>query len=167
VWSVQLPLASDGSALDLAAATCLGIDPAAALATIAGIGTVQGRYPSCCWHGIMVRLLLAKNPAGWDEALGAADDRRRAAVVAINGGIPGGCDTSWLWDVDLTRLCDRPLVVATGRRAEDVALRLEVAGVPAGSCGRWRRPSPGPAGRPGSARGMCSPTTPPSGRRGS
>jgi UDP-N-acetylmuramyl tripeptide synthase len=80
----------------------------------------------------MVRPLLAKNPAGWDEALGAADDRRRAAVVAVNGGIPDGRDTSWLWDVDMARLGDRPLVTATGRRAEDVALRLEVAGVPCG-----------------------------------
>jgi len=133
-WSVRLPLASDGSALDVAAAwaaaTHLGVDPAAALATIAGIGTVQGRYASCSWHGVMVRLLLAKNPAGWDEALGAADDRRRAAVVAVNAGIPDGRDTSWLWDVDMTRLGDRPLVVATGERAEDVALRLDVAGVP-------------------------------------
>jgi UDP-N-acetylmuramyl tripeptide synthase len=78
----------------------------------------------------MVRLLLAKNPAGWDETLSAADDRRRAAVVAVNAGIPDGRDTSWLWDVDMARLGDRPLVAATGERAEDVALRLEVAGVP-------------------------------------
>ena len=133
-WSVRLPLATDGSALDLAAAwaaaTRLGVNPAAALASIVGIGTVQGRYASLLWHGVMVRLLLTKNPAGWDEALSAADDRRRAAVVAVNGGTPDGRDTSWLWDVDMTRLHDRPLVVATGRRAEDVALRLEVAGVP-------------------------------------
>jgi UDP-N-acetylmuramyl tripeptide synthase len=133
-WSVQLPLASDGSALDLAAAwaaaTRLGVDPASALATIAGIGTVQGRYATCSWRGLMVRLLLAKNPAGWDEALSAADDRGRAAVVAINAGIPDGRDPSWLWDVDMARLGGRPPVAATGERAEDVALRLEVAGVP-------------------------------------
>jgi UDP-N-acetylmuramyl tripeptide synthase len=133
-WSVRLPLASDGSALDVAAAwaaaTRLGVEPAAALAAIAGIGTVQGRYATCCWRGVRVRLLLAKNPAGWDETLSAADDRRRAAVVAVNAGIPDGRDTSWLWDVDMTRLRDRPLVTATGQRAEDVALRLEVAGVP-------------------------------------
>jgi lipid II isoglutaminyl synthase (glutamine-hydrolysing) len=133
-WPVQLPLASDGSALDVAAAwaaaTRLGVDPAAALTTIAGIGTVQGRYATCSWHGLMVRLLLAKNPAGWDEALSAADDPRRAAVVAVNAGIPDGRDTSWLWDVDMARLRHRPLVAATGQRAEDVALRLEVAGVP-------------------------------------
>ncbi len=133
-WPARLPLASDGSALDVAAAwaaaTRLGVDPAAALTTIAGIGTVQGRYATCSWHGLMVRLLLAKNPAGWDEALSAADDWRRAAVVAVNAGIPDGRDTSWLWDVDMARLRDRPLVAATGQRAEDVALRLEVAGVP-------------------------------------
>jgi len=133
-WPVRLPVASDGSALDVAAAwaaaTRLGADPAAALATIAGIGTVQGRYATCTWRGVRVRLLLAKNPAGWDETLGAADDRRRPAVVAVNAGIPDGRDTSWLWDVDMTRLRDRPLVTATGQRAEDVALRLEVAGVP-------------------------------------
>jgi UDP-N-acetylmuramyl tripeptide synthase len=133
-WSVRLPLAGDGSALDLAAAwaaaTRLGVDPASALGTIAGIGTVQGRYATCSWRGLMVRLVLAKNPAGWDEALSAADDRRRAAVVAVNAGIPDGRDTSWLWDVDMARLADRPLVAATGERAEDVALRLDVAGVP-------------------------------------
>src|SRR4029453_11988377 len=100
-------------------------------ATIAGIGTVQGRYAACSWHGVMVRLLLAKKPAGWDEALGAADDRRRAAVVAVNGGIPDGRDTSWLWDVDMARLGDRPLVTATGRRAEDRALPRGGAG---GAC---------------------------------
>src|SRR4029450_8322014 len=97
--SVRSPLASDGSALDLAAAgaaaTRLGVDPAAALATIAGIGAVQGRYAACSWHGVMGRLVVAKKPAGGDEALGAADDRRRAAVVAVNGGIPDGRDTSW------------------------------------------------------------------------
>jgi UDP-N-acetylmuramyl tripeptide synthase len=133
-WSVRLPLASDGSALDVAAAwaaaTRLGVDPASALGAIAGIGTVQGRYATCSWRGLTVRLLLAKNPAGWDEALSAADDRRRAAVVAVNAGIPDGRDTSWLWDVDMTRLRDRPPVAATGERAEDVALRLDVAGVP-------------------------------------
>jgi UDP-N-acetylmuramyl tripeptide synthase len=133
-WPVRLPLASDGSALDLAAAwaaaTRLGVDPEAALAAVAGVGTVQGRYATCSWHGLGVRLLLAKNPAGWDEALSAADDRRRAAVVAVNAGVPDGRDPSWLWDVDMARLRGRPLVAATGQRAEDVALRLEVAGVP-------------------------------------
>jgi lipid II isoglutaminyl synthase (glutamine-hydrolysing) len=148
-WPVRLPLASDGSALDLAAAWTaaarLGVDPAAALAAIAGLGTVQGRYATGSWRGVRVRLLLAKNPAGWDEALSAADDRRRPAVVAVNAGILDGRDTSWLWDVDMARLRQRPLVAATGRRAEDVALRLEVAGVPC----RVVRPLPAALARAG------------------
>jgi lipid II isoglutaminyl synthase (glutamine-hydrolysing) len=152
-WPVRLPLASDGSALDVAAAwaaaTRLGVHPAAALATIAGIGTVQGRYATCSWRGVRVRLLLAKNPAGWDETLSAADDRRRAAVVAVNAGIPDGRDTSWLWDVDMARLRDRPLVTATGQRAEDVALRLEVAGVPCRIVRPLAAAIAGAGGRPG------------------
>ncbi|HYT24968.1 MAG TPA: MurT ligase domain-containing protein [Actinomycetota bacterium] len=129
----QLPVGADGYALDAAtawtAATLLGVDPTAAWAAVTAAGTVQGRYAERRWQDVSVRLLLAKNPAGWDEALVAAADRRRAAVVAVNGFGPDGRDTSWLWDVGMARLRDRPRVVATGARAEDVALRLEVAGV--------------------------------------
>ena len=132
--SARLPVTADGYALDAAmswtAAVWLGADPGRSLALIAALGAVQDRYALSSWRGIPVRLLLAKNPAGWDEALGATGDRARAAVVAVNGGEPDGRDTSWLWDVDMARLAGRPLVVATGERAEDAALRLEVAGVP-------------------------------------
>jgi lipid II isoglutaminyl synthase (glutamine-hydrolysing) len=129
----RLTVATDGQALDVAAAwaaaTWLGADPERSLAVIAGLGTVQDRYAELSWRGSRLRLLLAKNPAGWDEALAAARDPGGAAVVAVNGGGPDGRDTSWLWDVDMGALRRRPLVVATGARAEDVALRLEVAGV--------------------------------------
>jgi lipid II isoglutaminyl synthase (glutamine-hydrolysing) len=132
--AARLPVAADGYALDAGmawtAAVRLGADPAAAMAAIAGLGVVQDRYALRSVGGVPVRMLLAKNPAGWDEALTAAADRGRAAVVAVNGGGPDGRDTSWLWDVEIARLSGRPLVVATGERAEDVALRLEVAGVP-------------------------------------
>lgn len=130
----RLAVATPGYALDAAAAWAAGIwlgaDPWRSAAAIARLGTVQDRYADASWQGIPLRLLLAKNPAGWDEALSAAADPDRTAVVAVNGGGPDGRDTSWLWDVDMGRLRQRPLVVATGARAEDAALRLEVAGVP-------------------------------------
>jgi UDP-N-acetylmuramyl tripeptide synthase len=129
---IRLAVATDGQALDAgtawAAATWLGAEPGRSAAAIARLGTIQDRYADVSWRGIPVRLLLAKNPAGWDEALTAATDTGRAAVVAVNGGEPDGRDTSWLWDVDMGQLRQRPLVVATGERAEDAALRLEVAG---------------------------------------
>ena len=132
--SAKVPVAADGYALDAAmawtAVVWLGAHPDRSLAVIAALGAVQDRYTVRSWQGIPVRLLLAKNPAGWDEALSAATDRSRAVVVAVNGGEPDGRDTSWLWDVDMARLAGRPLVIATGERAEDAALRLEVAGVP-------------------------------------
>ena len=130
---IRLAIATAGQTLDAAAAWAaairLGADPERAAAAIAGLGTVQDRYAEVWWQGIPLRLLLAKNPAGWDEALTAATDQGRAAVVAVNGHGPDGRDTSWLWDVEMGRLGQRPLVVATGERAEDAALRLEVAGV--------------------------------------
>jgi len=132
-YRARLTVATDGYAIDTAlawtAATILGADPAAALDAIARLGAVQDRYADRRWRGRRVRLLLAKNPAGWDEALAAATDRRRAAVVAVNAGTVDGRDTSWLWDVDMRRLRGRLKVTATGARAEDVGLRLEAAGV--------------------------------------
>jgi UDP-N-acetylmuramyl tripeptide synthase len=128
----DLAVATDGYAIDLGAAwlgaVALGTDPDRALAAVANVGSVQDRYAEYRWHDTWVRLLLAKNPAGWDEALEAGEPSH-AAVVAVNGFGPDGRDTSWLWDVDMGRLRSRPLVVATGDRAEDVALRLHLAGV--------------------------------------
>jgi UDP-N-acetylmuramyl tripeptide synthase len=150
---IRLEVATAGQTLDAAAAWAaairLGADPERAAAAIARRGTVQDRYADVSWQRIPLRLLLAKNPAGWDEALTAATDPGRAAVVAINGGVPDGRDTSWLWDVDMGGLRQRPLVVATGARAEDAALRLEVAGVACSVVRPLRQAIRRAGGRPG------------------
>jgi UDP-N-acetylmuramyl tripeptide synthase len=75
-----------------------------------------------------VRLLLAKNPAGWHEALDLIAPAPAPVVVAINARIADGHDPSWLWDVAFERLAGR-LVVATGERRHDLAVRLRYAGV--------------------------------------
>jgi UDP-N-acetylmuramyl tripeptide synthase len=150
---IRLAVATAGQAFDAAvawaAAIRLGAHPERAAAAIARLRTVQDRYADVWWRGISLRLLLAKNPAGWDEALTAATDPGRAAVVAVNGGRPDGRDTSWLWDVDMGRLRQRPLVVATGARAEDAALRLEVAGVACAVVRPLRQAIRRAGGRPG------------------
>jgi UDP-N-acetylmuramyl tripeptide synthase len=77
-------------------------------------------------------LLLAKNPAGFNEVLRTVLMAEEAPVVliAINDLIADGRDISWLWDVDFEMLRDRARsVVVTGLRAEDMALRLKYAGV--------------------------------------
>ncbi len=128
-----LPVSSPGytanAAAAWAAAVSLGVPPRDAIGAIAAIQVVESRYAEIAWRGRTVRLLLAKNPAGWDDVLAAVAASGRPAAVSINAGIPDGRDTSWIWDVDMGALRGRPVVVATGERAEDVALRLTVAGI--------------------------------------
>ena len=52
-------------------------------------------------------------------------------LIAINDNYADGRDISWLWDSDFEQLKGaRKLVVTSGTRAEDMALRLKYAGVP-------------------------------------
>ena len=129
----SLPVASPGYATNVAAAwaaaVTLGVEPKTAIEAIAGVRVVESRYADLPWRGRTVRLLLAKNPAGWDDVLAGVASSTRPAVVSINAGIPDGRDTSWIWDVDMRSLRNRSLVVASGARAEDIALRLTVAGL--------------------------------------
>jgi UDP-N-acetylmuramyl tripeptide synthase len=128
-----VPVASPGYTANVAAAWAaavrLGVPPRDAIQAIAEVRVVESRYAEVAWRGRTIRLLLAKNPAGWDDVLAAVAGSRRPAAVSINAGIPDGRDTSWIWDVDMGALRGRPMVVATGERAADVALRLTVAGV--------------------------------------
>lgn len=103
----------------------------AVLARVAAIDQVAGRFSSATWKGNQVRLLLAKNPAGWTaifdllEESGSGDS---PVVLAVNARIADGLDTSWLWDVPFERLAGRS-VVATGDRRLDLAVRLHYAEV--------------------------------------
>jgi len=98
----------------------------AALATVCEVagryavrGTVEGRE---------IRMLLAKNPAGWAEVFDMLSPPPTPVVIAINARTADGHDPSWLWDVPFERLAGRR-VVATGDRNLDLAVRLHYAGV--------------------------------------
>ena len=116
----------------VAAAVALGADPAAAVAAVCGVEEVAGRYRTVPVGAHRVRLLLAKNPAGWQEALAMVDARAAGVVIAVNGQVPDGEDLSWLWDVRFERLGQHfadTAVVAAGERGTDLAVRLGYAGV--------------------------------------
>ena len=121
------------AAMAMAAARVAGVDPENALAAMVGIANVAGRYREVNLGPASARLLLAKNPAGWNEILDFLAAPPAGVVVAVNARGPDGYDTSWLWDVDFERLEGRP-VVAAGERALDVAVRLRYAGVPHEVC---------------------------------
>lgn len=112
----------------IAAAVALGADPVAAVAAVSGVDEVAGRYRTVSLGEHTVRVLLAKNPAGWQEALSMVDKHGAGVVIAVNGQVPDGEDLSWLWDVRFEHFEDTT-VVAAGERGTDLAVRLGYAGV--------------------------------------
>ncbi|KAA0097795.1 Mur ligase family protein [Mycolicibacterium sp. P1-18] len=112
----------------IAAAVTLGADPAAAVAAVSGVDEVAGRYRTVQLGEHTVRVLLAKNPAGWHEALSMVDKHGAGVVISVNGQVPDGEDLSWLWDVRFEHF-DDTTVVAAGERGTDLAVRLGYAGV--------------------------------------
>ncbi|MDN5920162.1 MAG: MurT ligase domain-containing protein [Pseudonocardia sp.] len=111
----------------MATAALLGVDPSRAGAAMAQVRDIAGRYASLPHRGRELRLLLAKNPAGWAETLGVLDPTR-PLIVVINAREADGRDTSWLWDVEFEELAAGP-VVAAGERCADLGVRLSYAGI--------------------------------------
>jgi UDP-N-acetylmuramyl tripeptide synthase len=116
----------------VAAAVALGADPAAAVAAVSRVDEVAGRYRTVRIGQHEARILLAKNPAGWQEALSMVDEHAAGVVISVNGQIPDGEDLSWLWDVRFEHFEEatkQTPVVAAGERGTDLAVRLGYAGV--------------------------------------
>lgn len=111
----------------VAAAVVLGAEPRAAVEAVETVGEVAGRYSTVTVGSHRVRMLLAKNPAGWQEAMSMVDGTAEALVIAVNGQVPDGEDLSWLWDVQFERF-ENAHVVAAGERGADLAVRLTYAG---------------------------------------
>lgn len=112
----------------IAASTQQGGTPQQALAAIARVDRVAGRFSTPLVDGRRVRALLAKNPAGWAEMIELVEGGTGPLVVAINARVADGRDPSWLWDVPFERLAGRR-VIAAGDRCLDLAVRLHYAGV--------------------------------------
>ncbi|MFJ7211843.1 MurT ligase domain-containing protein [Amycolatopsis sp. NPDC098790] len=110
------------AAFALAAAHRLGVPPHTAAARLRAITDIGGRYRTVRRSRHSVRLMLAKNPAGWVETLRVLDEDT-PVVVAVNAQEADGRDLSWLWDVHFERLRGRQVVV-TGERCADLAVRL-------------------------------------------
>jgi UDP-N-acetylmuramyl tripeptide synthase len=115
------------AATALAVAARFGVPPADAVPHLAEVASIAGRYAQVARDGRAIRLLLAKNPAGWLEAFDMAD--QAPTLLSINARDPDGLDTSWLFDVDFAPLRGRQVLI-TGDRAYDLAVRLDVNEVP-------------------------------------
>jgi UDP-N-acetylmuramyl tripeptide synthase len=115
------------AAMALAAACAVGVPAGQAASALRDVDVVAGRYAVVRRGAQDLRMLLAKNPAGWAGMLTMLDDQRPLLVI-INAREADGRDTSWLWDVPFEQLRSRQ-VVASGERAADLGVRLSYAGL--------------------------------------
>lgn len=97
-------------------------DPQRAVETLAEIKPAFGRGEELSLAKGTVRLILVKNPSGFQLSLDSAEVQ--PTLIAINDQYADGRDVSWLWDVKIDSLRQDEVSV-TGIRAYDMALRLE------------------------------------------
>jgi UDP-N-acetylmuramyl tripeptide synthase len=107
-------------------------DVSATMASLASTEPAFGRGEIVHHRGREVCLQLVKNPAGFRHGLRLfRPDRHGVVVIAINDDYADGRDISWLWDVSFRALDDPAVtVIASGARADDMALRLKYDDVP-------------------------------------
>ncbi len=119
-----------------AAALQLGVSLDQVGDAVGSFAPAFGRAERITVRGAELRMLLSKNPAGFNEVLRTvlSGETLPVVLIAINDNIADGRDVSWLWDVDFERLVGRvDRVIVTGLRAGDMALRLQYAGMPDGA----------------------------------
>jgi UDP-N-acetylmuramyl tripeptide synthase len=134
--TVQLPLPGLYNAYNAlaaaAAAVALGVPAETIASGLAGVRSAFGRTETIAFGDVEVPLLLVKNPTGANEVLRTVshDGEPFDLWVALNDGIADGRDVSWVWDADFERIAGlTQSVTCSGRRAEEMALRLAYAGV--------------------------------------
>lgn len=80
-----------------------------------------------------VKIILVKNPAGYDEAINTVklDNRKVDMCFILNDNYADGRDVSWIWDVKFEQLANLNInkVNVAGIRLYDMAVRLKVAGL--------------------------------------
>ena len=116
----------------IAAARALDVSLPTAIRALGSFKPAFGRLEIVEAEGRRLRLLLVKNPAGFNAAIGALleTDRRPRLLGALNDRDADSRDVSWIWDADFEALAPRVAhVTVTGLRARDLALRFKYAGV--------------------------------------
>ncbi len=83
--------------------------------------------------GKSVILNLAKNPAGFNQAIMTLceDKRKKDVIISVNDYPSDGQDVSWLWDVDFEKVYDENtnLLITSGRRVYDLTLRFKYSNI--------------------------------------
>ncbi len=122
----------------LAAAACgemLGLPADKCIQALSSFECGFGRMETINTDGKSIKLILVKNPTGFNQVLDylLTEEKHIQLAFLLNDKYADGTDISWIWDVEfekLTTIQDKmDNVYAAGIRAEDMAVRLKYSGV--------------------------------------
>lgn len=114
-------------------AKAMGIDDSIIKNALENSSSSFGRQESLSINHKEVKIILVKNPAGFDEAIKtiSLDKRTIGTAFLLNDNYADGRDVSWIWDVNFEKLSSLHIedVMVSGIRLYDMAVRLKVAGL--------------------------------------
>lgn len=80
-----------------------------------------------------VKIILVKNPAGFDQAISTVslDTKPLNLAFLLNDNYADGRDVSWIWDVNFEQINEFKInsLIISGIRLYDLAVRLKIAGL--------------------------------------
>ena len=121
----------------VAAATEMGVPTETAVAALADFKCGFGRMEDFALGRSGTKMMLVKNPAGCNQVLQFLQTipERFVLVICLNDRGADGTDVSWIYDAAFEKLADMSekleRVIVSGDRAADMAVRLQLAGLPA------------------------------------
>ncbi|MGH3246499.1 MAG: DUF1727 domain-containing protein, partial [Trebonia sp.] len=107
------------------------LEPGSARSALEALRPAFGRLEEIKAGSRRAVLSFVKNPTSYNATLRLIMQRpgRKHVLAAHSNTVVDGEDFAWLWDVDLEELVpDLASLVASGTRAEEVALRMKYAG---------------------------------------
>ena len=116
-------------------AQLVGIDDESILKALKTFEFAYGRGEKLTYDDKKWRVLLAKNPASFNNNLDiilSGEVEADIVLFIFNDKIPDGRDVSWIYDIEpekLQKACGGKSIYISGTRAMDMAVRLKYAGV--------------------------------------
>jgi UDP-N-acetylmuramyl tripeptide synthase len=122
------------AAAALGAAMAAGFDMSKVQSGITGLRTAFGRLEKIQAGNKTIYLSFVKNPTSFNLMLRliAQHAGKKHMLMAMSHTVVDGEDFAWLWDVEFEKLATEILdVVCSGNKAEEFAMRLKYADIPA------------------------------------
>lgn len=93
---------------------------------LTGFKPAFGRMEEFEMEGKKIRILLSKNPTGFNESIRVVNEEKgKVVLLVLNDRIPDGRDVSWIWDADFEELGGVESIIVSGDRAFDMGLRIK------------------------------------------